>query len=386
MKILITTPIFPPEIGGPATYSLEVSRRLKARGHTVRIVTFADFSPDVEDLEIVAVRMSYPVLGSLLRQSRLFATMLRATRNMELIYAQGPVVVGLCSLIVGKLMRKPVVVKFVGDVAWEGAMNRGETAKLLEDFLGQPDGSLYTRLIKRIESFVFHHADRIITPSEYLKRVLIEYYKIPDARIEAVHNAVELNEANFVEEKKTKPGRPLVITAGRLVSWKGIDELIELVPSLVRKYPEFMLLVVGDGPEGIRLRDLCRKLGVESHVTFTGKLSHEETIAWLKNSDLFILNSRYEGLPHSVLEAMACRCPVLATGIDGTKEIIADDRNGITFAPGNRKQLEKKAMWLLEDESARKQMAERAYENVTSRFTWENTINQLEQVLRSTLS
>jgi glycosyltransferase involved in cell wall biosynthesis len=386
MKILITTPIFPPEIGGPATYTLEVSRRLQARGHTVRVLTFSDSSPDVSDLQIVAVRTSYPILGSIIRQSRLFAAMLRAAKNMELIYAQGPVVVGLCSLIVGKLMRKPVVVKFVGDVAWEGAVNRGETAKLLEDFLGHPDGSIYSASIKRIESFVFHHADRIITPSEYLKRVLMKYYKILDVKIETVYNAVALNEVNSAASKQTRPGRPLIITVGRLVSWKGIDELIGLVPALVQKYPELMLLVVGDGPEGSRLKDLCRKLGIESHVTFTGKLSHEETIAWLKSSDLFILNSRYEGLPHAVLESMACRCPVLATGIDGTKEAIPDDRYGITFTPGDGKQLEKKVMWLLEDERARKQMAERAHEDVMSRFTWEKALDKLEQVMRSVLS
>ena len=128
MKILITTPIFPPEIGGPATYTLEVSRRLKERGHQIRVVTFTDSKPEVEDLTVIPVRLHYPMLGSILRQTRLFFTILCAARSMDLIYAQGPVVVGLCSLIVGKLLRKPVVVKFVGDIAWENAVNKGKTA------------------------------------------------------------------------------------------------------------------------------------------------------------------------------------------------------------------------------------------------------------------
>ncbi|HUU65016.1 MAG TPA: glycosyltransferase family 4 protein [Dehalococcoidales bacterium] len=382
MKILITTPIFPPEIGGPATYTLEVSRRLKERGHQIRVVTFTDSKPEVEDLTVIPVRLHYPMLGSILRQTRLFFTILRAARGMELIYSQGPVVVGLCSLIVGKLLRKPVVVKFVGDIAWENAVNQGKTAQLLEAFLHQPEGGLYITLLLRIQKFVFHRADKVITPSNYLKGILLKYYKVPAAKIEVVYNAVELKE---VEAAGEKYGQPAVITIGRLVPWKGIDELIELVPALVEKYPDFKLLVVGDGPENDKLKKLCREIGAEPHVIFTGKVSHEQTLAFLKNSDVFVLNSRYEGLPHTVIEAMAYQCPVLATNIEGTGEALEDGRTGITVAPGNKQQLEEKLIFLLENERARSEMVVHAYENVKSKFTWENTLGQLERVLGTTV-
>ena len=107
MKILITTPIFPPEIGGPATYTLEVSRRLKERGHQIRVVTFTDSKPEVEDLTVIPVRLHYPMLGSILRQARLFFTILRVAKGMELLYSQGPVVVGKpASAMPGKRSRK----------------------------------------------------------------------------------------------------------------------------------------------------------------------------------------------------------------------------------------------------------------------------------------
>ena len=105
----------------------------------------------------------------------------------------------------------------------------------------------------------------------------------------------------------------------------------------------------------------------------------------MKNSDIFVLNSRYEGLPHTVIEAMAYRCPVVATNIGGTREALEDAHTGVTVAPGNKQQLEKKLIFLLENERARSEMVVQAYENVKSKFTWENTLGQLERVLSATV-
>jgi len=351
------------------------------RGHDVRVVTFADTKPKVEDIEVVPVRLNYGLLGILRRQSRLFFTILRAARGMDLLYAQGAVVVGFCSLIVGKLLKKPVVVKFVGDVGWEQAVNTAKTTRLLEEFLIQPEGGAYIKLIMRIQRFVFHHADKVITPSHYLRNLLLKFYQVPSLKIEVVYNAVELTETKAAEEKY---GQPMVITIGRLVPWKGIDELITLVPALIEKYHNFKLVVVGDGTEYEKLTKLCRDTGVESDVVFTGRLGHEQTLALLKRSDVFILNSRYEGLPHTVIEAMACKCPVIASNLVGIGEVIEDGRNGLTIDPGNTQQLSEKLIFLLENEPARQKMVTEAYKTAINKFTWERTLGQLEQILNVT--
>lgn len=380
MKILLTTPIFPPEIGGPATYTHEISGRLMKKGHQVRVVTFADAAPEVKDIEVIPVRLSYGLLGSLRRQLRLFFTIMRTAKEMDLLYAQGAVVVGFCTLMVGKLLRKPVVVKFVGDVAWEQAVNNARTNKFLEEFLAKPEGGLYINLIRWIQRFVFHRADRVITPSNYLKNILVKYYRVPGTKVEVVYNAVALTEIKACEEKL---GQPMVITIGRLVSWKGIDELITLVPALAKKYRDFKLVIVGEGPERDKLNRQCRELQVESHVFFTGRLNHEKTLSLLKRADVFLLNSRYEGLPHTVIEAMVCRCPVIATSLEGTREVIVDGRNGITVAPGETEGLSKKLIFLLENEPASQRMRAEAYKTVTSKFTWEKTLGQLEDILKT---
>ncbi|MGB2827238.1 MAG: glycosyltransferase, partial [Dehalococcoidales bacterium] len=85
MKILISTPIFPPEIGGPATYTVEVARRLQEKGHRICIVAFTDERPQVENLEVIPVRIRYPILGTFLRQTRFFFTLLSSVKSMDLI-------------------------------------------------------------------------------------------------------------------------------------------------------------------------------------------------------------------------------------------------------------------------------------------------------------
>ena len=173
----------------------------------------------------------------------------------------------------------------------------------------------------------------------------------------------------------------MAITIGRLVLWKGIDELISVVPAVSQKYPDFKLVVVGDGPEYENLKKLCHDMGVEQKVVFTGRLNHEETLALLKRSDVFILNSHYEGLPHTVIEAMAYQCPVIATGLEGTIEVIEDGQNGITIEPGNTSQLSGKLLFILGNEAIKKEMVAEAYETVKSKFTWDSTLGQLEQIL-----
>jgi len=222
----------------------------------------------------------------------------------------------------------------------------------------------------------------VITPSYYLKNILTKYYRVPPDKIEVVYNAVELGEVGQALEKH---GHPAVITVGRLVPWKGVDELVEVVPALTERYPDFKLVIVGDGPEEAALRRLCQVINAEAQVIFTGRVSHEQALAFLRSADVFVLNSRYEGLPHTVLEAMACRCPVIATDIQGTTEVVEDGRTGFTVEPGNRRQLQEKIIFLLENERFSGEMMQRAYENIAAKFSWASTLDKLEETLAGTL-
>jgi glycosyltransferase involved in cell wall biosynthesis len=111
------------------------------------------------------------------------------------------------------------------------------------------------------------------------------------------------------------------VAVGRLVFVKGYDILIKSVPQLLQKYPDSQLWILGAGSAEAELKDLCNSYGLTQNVHFCG--FQENPYNWLKYADLFVLSSKFEGLPNVLLEAIACGCPVIALeGPGGTREIM----------------------------------------------------------------
>ncbi|KKT75202.1 MAG: Glycosyltransferase [Candidatus Peregrinibacteria bacterium GW2011_GWA2_44_7] len=236
---------------------------------------------------------------------------------MDVIYAQGPFVVGLMSTLAARLLRKRLVIKFVGDLTWENAFGQGNTQKFLDEFLEHPDTGWITRLKIKIQKAVFHAADRVVVPSQYLKNVLRTHYALPENKIKVIYNAIELEKLPF--KPKSAAHRISLLTIGRLVKWKHVDQIIQALHGLSSE--QFHLNIIGEGPEKIHLQRKVKEWDLERKVTFHGSLPHEATVEMLARADVFILNSSYEGLPHTVIEAMLCQTPVIATRIPGTTEI-----------------------------------------------------------------
>ncbi len=381
MKILLSTPIFPPEIGGPATYTVEVARRLQERGHQIRIVAFADGKPPADNLEVIPVRIRYKMLGTLIRQARLFFALLSAVKDMDLIYAQDPMVAGAASLLVGKLVRKPVVLKFVGDSVWEKEYGRRRTNQNLDEFLSSSPRSPALRLRTYLLRFVLGNMSRIVVPSYYLRDILTKHYRVKPDKIAVVYNSVDLKD---IEEtaagRRQKHGRQ-VIAVGRMVRHKRVEGTIAALNKLAGQFPDAALALVGDGPEKESLEKLAEKLGSKQRIKFYGNVDRHKTLQLLQESDIFVLNSIYEGLPHTVIEAMACSVPVVATRIRGTDEAVEDGRTGLLISPDNEKDLAKRITRLLQDRELAERLTRNALVSVKNKFTWESNLPKLEAEL-----
>lgn len=383
MKILISTPIFPPEIGGPAIYTMEVAQRLQEKGHKIRIVTFTDEKPQAENLEVITVRIRYKILGTLFRQARLFFKLLPSVKGMDLIYLQDPVVVGVASLLAGKLVRKPVVLKFVGDSVWEKEYSRRRTNQNLDDFLSSTRKSPALRLRISLLRFVLGNMSRIIVPSSFLRDILITHYRVKPGKVSVVYNSVDLKAIEKANGRQ-KQGKQ-IIAIGRMVRHKRIEGIIRVVNELKDKFPETILALVGNGPERESLENLAKKLGVARHIRFHGSMDHHKTLELLKASDVFALNSIYEGLPHTVIEAMACSVPVVATGIRGTDEAIDGGRTGLLISRDNRKDLANQIIKLFQDRELSARLTKNAMASVREKFTWESNLPKLEAELKKVL-
>ena len=181
----------------------------------------------------------------------------------------------------------------------------------------------------------------IIVPSEYLMRMLTEYWQLPEKRVQVIYNSFEgvtaARKNNHQDREDERAGiglrtRYLLITVCRLTGWKGVDGLIRALPELD---PDVGLVIVGDGPLLAELTALAEQLGVADRVRFLGTVPRERVASLLLACDLFVLNSTYEGLPHVVLEAAAAGLPVIATDAGGTREVVRDLANAQLIPVGN---------------------------------------------------
>lgn len=382
MKIVMTTTIYPPDIGGPATYGYQVAQRLRERGHEVKVLSTSPNADATDDVFVVPKKLGLRFIGFLWHQFQVFFTLLRLLKNADAVYALNPVFLGLISIWAGRLRRRSVVLRFVGDKVWEKAFSQGKTNMPLEDFYKSPRTGVGARFLYAIQKSVLNGVDKVIVPSYFLKDVLVNCYQTDPQKIKVIRNAVALEGCRG---SLPESGSLRIITVGRLIRHKRVDRILKAISELAQEFPDVELLVVGEGPEGSELKKLSQELKIEEQVRFLGSLGHEDVMKLLKGSDIFVLVSVYEGLPHAVIEAMACGVPVIATNIKGTNEVVKDNDTGLLVAvEDDGKELATKIAHLLRDKELRNRLSRNAYEAIKQDFVWEKTLNLLESELAET--
>ena len=307
MKLVIATPLYPPEIGGPATYARLLEQGLPARGIEVELVKFS------------GVRH----LPKLVRHYAYYRRVLSAGRNADIILALDPVSVGLPAMRAARKLGKKFVVKIVGDYAWEQGRQRFGVTQELDEFVRLRQPSWFVRRLQGVEKSVAMAADRIIVPSEYLKGIVVAW-GVPAAKAEVIYNAMPIEAVGRIPQAVAQLPRPLIVTAGRLVPWKGIDGVIDAVAMV----PGASLAVIGEGPERSRLERRAREM-LPGRAVFTGALAHPEVLAAIQSASAFVLNSSYEGLSHLLIEALMVGAPIVATRVGGNPEVIRAHEDGM---------------------------------------------------------
>ncbi len=334
MRILIVSNLFPPDIGGPATYVPKIAAELAGRGHSIGVVGgappgYVNGSDEPRPYPVFRVSRGLPLLKRLAVACQL---LFRAARRADALYVQGLAGPEMAAVLVGRLLGKPVALKIVGDNAWEYAIRKGLTDDGIDDF----QRNAYGPKLRLVRALVHNYArlvSRLIVPSEYLKGI-VRGWGVPEDRVVVIRNALTTQPIDLERRAAEQPALkrelgldgPLLVTSARLYPWKNLDFLIDVAPHL----PEGMrLAIVGGGPDHAALAERARAAGVADRVRITGDVSHDEVQRYLRAADVFILNTRYEGLSHVMLEAMAAGAPVLASRVGGNPEVIAHERNGL---------------------------------------------------------
>jgi glycosyltransferase involved in cell wall biosynthesis len=236
---------------------------------------------------------------------------------------------------------------------------------------GYTDDNWKMRVYNRFDRWVLRHAVRIVCVSDSVRDSLIRR-GIDRKKMRLVYNAIELPAAKALEggaKLKTTHGiaadRVVIGVVGRLNPEKGQMMFLRAMREVAVVCPEAMALIVGDGQDRELLERYSREHELEDRVIFTG---YRHNVAdYYRILDLLVLPSLSEGLPNTVLEAMACGVPVLATRVGGVPEII-DESNGVTVAPNDPTALAEQMVELLRDDARRRTIGVNGRNSLYPRF------------------
>ncbi|MBN2284940.1 MAG: glycosyltransferase family 4 protein [Tissierellales bacterium] len=235
----------------------------------------------------------------------------------------------------------------------------------------------------RIDRILLRFSNRVIAVSQGIKDELLKS-GIKESKIEVVLNAVQTDTDNDVlTQNRYKKRRALHVSekdfvlgyVGRLSREKGIHYLLDAVEILTKMDIPIKVVIIGDGPAKKDSKLLVRQKGVEDKVFFAG--FQTDVKEWIPAMDVFALPSLTEGTPMALLEAMACRIPIVASAVGGIPQIIDSGKDGILVAPGKPKEIAAGIMELYNNNSLREKFVKAAYKKVKSNFDmkeWTETI------------
>ncbi len=359
MKILLAAGIFPPDIGGPATYAQMLDDELPKAGIDVTVVPYG------------LVRS----LPKAIRHLAYMRLLWKAAADCSVIYALDPMSVGVPARIVAFVRRKHFVVRLGGDYAWEQGVQRYGIKYTLDAYTNhQSPRPLPVRFMAWLQTRVVRGARVVVVPSNYMQGIVSSWgIKKETIRViySALHPLAPMDDRQILRDDFLFTG--LVISSvARLTPWKGMNTLIDLVAERKKRGDIVTLVIGGDGPERKALEAQVKTHGIEEQVRFVGALTRDAMAAVVYASDIFILNTAYEGLSHQLLEVMDIGTPIITTNIGGNPELITDGVEGLLVPVNDSQAIDAALTKIQTNATLREQLVATAKNRVT--FFKSNTV------------
>lgn len=244
-------------------------------------------------------------------------------------------------------------------------------------------GLLYP-MVKPLVRRVWRQAAHVIAVSGTLRDLALRTW--PGGRMDVVPNGVDVDRFQPVEREEDRPRDKniVVLVVARLIEIKGIQHLLtalSLLPEPLRQ--KIDLQVCGTGPYEADLRRQADRLGNTAQVHFAGLLPYEQIPVRLQEADIFVLPSLQEGLPLSLLEAMASGLPVVATAVGGIPNVLRDEENGLLVPAADSQSLCGALARLLADPALRRRLGGAAHRDAMA-WSWAAMWKRYEALLSST--
>ena len=226
-----------------------------------------------------------------------------------------------------------------------------------------------------LDAFANRFSTHICAVSASIVEFLVKHENVPREKISLVHNAIDLRRftpsperrAEMRREWQLPPDAPVIAGIGRLNYQKNFPLFLEIA----RSFPEAIFVIAGTGPEERTLRE-----SAGANVRFLGFVA--DTARLYDAVDFLLMPSRFEGLPMTLLEAMAMRVPVVASRLDGIAEVIVDGTDGLLAAPTAKDEFVAHLRTLLDNPNRAADIAEAAFQKATTHFSAERMTRAVE--------
>lgn len=394
MKITILTTSFPEFRGDLAgNFVASLAQALSQRA-LLHIRVLAPHSPNtrkyerLEKVEVNRFQYLYPAawqrvsygdgIPANVRSSRLaqlglvpylvaFAGVVLRYRNVTDVYHAQWIVSGFVAVIARRIHRKPIVLTV-----------RGSDLNLIR-------GNVLTALVR----WIFTRVALITTVSDALRQKVLTFGITPD-KVRTIPNGIDchrfrpLPKTEMRDRLHLPADHQIVLWVGRLIPIKGLEFLLQAIPTILQAHPQTLFVLVGAGELEQELRAAVQQMGLSEAVRFPGKISSEEVPLWLNAADMLVLPSLNEGRPNVVLEAMACELPVVATRVGGIPELVEDGETGFLIPPKTVAPLSARINELLDNPSLRRQMAQAGRQKIfTMQLSWEQCAAQMQHIYQA---
>jgi len=364
LKILFVSDIFYPHPGGISEHIDSLARYLRKRGHLTYILT-ANFSSGIDYKDpdyVIRVGRAFKIpinksIGSITLSPKLNKLVKEIVQknNYDIIHIHGPIAPVL-----------PILA-----IKYSRSIN-------VATFHSAHDEVLLYRIFKGYLENYFKKLHGRIAVSEVAKRSISRYF---EGEYRIIPNGVDIHRFNPNNEKiewLVRDDSKKILFVGRIEPRKGLKYLILALNEVVKFISNVKLIVVGDGPFKILYEQYLNK-NIEDKVIFVGKVGYDELPKFYVSCDVFVSPAtEKESFGIVLLEAMASKIPVIASDIEGYKQIIKDEVNGFLFENENYKNLADKIIMVLKNKNFVNKVVENAYKIVIEKYSWESVSKQVE--------
>ena len=386
MRFIIFSSHYLPYMGGVENYTEHLSKYLLADGHEVVLVTTLEMGlPEMETTEggltiyrlpaYLLLKGRYPVLKQ--KNKKTIAAMKELSKqHFDLCVINTRFYV---HTLQGLQFGKDNGIRTI--VLEHGTSHRSVHNKIL-DFAGEKWEHFLTRRGQRYDPEYYGVS---LAANEWLKHFGIEASGV-------LYNAIDIEEIKSMQKnhvlsyrnKYSIPHNATVITfTGRMIEEKGVLQLLEAAQTIIKEKENVFFFFAGDGK---LLKDAERETADNDHIICLGRIDAEHIVALLDESDIFCLPSFSEGFSTSILEAAACRAYIITTYRGGSKELVSSPEYGTIIPDNSLENVSEALIWAIDRPEECRGAAEACYTRLCNKFTWRQTTNSLEELIKQNIN